>query len=611
MTGRRFYMTEEEAVRIINIVRREKPESFGLTVANKEVNRFNVILPNKRDGKGLDKGSFYGVAVSLLVVKATGDLARMSYGSIGEIYSKTPNSVWKRVVKYFQKEVNDVLTKIKVYGYIPSTSEFEYIKRIEKRVEEAIKEKGSSLTKVERVTKEQLGLSDKEWHLYQTSGSSNYKTDNGLERYGDDTLGVFLLAGKILAKDVHEYGFTEVEKKALLTYSEEVFPKLQRAKTNHKEIVNNGFKLLKALTKDEQEGNEVALKLVSSALVSALQRKELFKERIAEAQGFTEGYDKQRSVRDITTTIYKGQPQFLVTGNLNEITYTVWRGNTGAISGMDEYRGVTKVGSADNEEGSSVYRVTYTALEAILDNEDVDTKFITYSSGDWSLAYKVGSKVSLSLTPAIVDEIEREGEVSLLSFNKNRERTNMIGEALAVFEMPLIRYGVIDEGADDYFEEIEHIYNRIPYPETSYIGKVIRDWQKGYDIRMGNNTGVEKYENMANRIKHLATSYESAVVNKFNIQFGKNYNEISEIQDEDFGLDIGFVTIYYANKAVENEAKEFQKLLSDKDIHPDRIIRLPRVQSTTIKGFIASELVAILNQDLPQEFKLSVRSRLD
>lgn len=597
--ARKYHLTREDANKLVKQLRSKKYPQLIVVAISRELNQFTILpleeVENSKTPIIMQKPIYR-------ILQDIGVWDKVRGSDLDEIYEYLPKQVWEKVEDSIYQEINTYLSSIKRLGYVPTAKEGRTIENITKIVNEGVKDKYSKLSKINKVSKQQLKMSDEEWHLFSTSGSRDFIGEDGLER--DSIFNAFQNAGIILKENKNIEEDEELVKG--VQYFNTILDRVSRAQKTHIDILYEGFRGL--VQRVGREKNETALYYIEKALSLSVNRRLRFETKVREAMQFSEKYNKYTKIKTIQPIIHNNTPYILVEGDLDKMDYFVTEGRNYVSNPVSRARGVTELEGDNN--GVKKYRVTLNAFRDISINDEYEDKYIIHKEGEWDKYYETGSKVSLKLTPAFVREVDHSVQLTVVTYNANRAGMNALGQAIPFSRTDVFEYGKMYDNADSVYEDIEELYGKLT--KGGYTHNVISEWKRGYDIRNGNTEKLDEYKDMADTINTISKQLEPEVVEAVNAHLGTNYTSISQIRDHDFGLDSGFSYIDYVDNGKLEEAKALQDHASGEVILPERAITfIPRVQSVTIKDFIGNRFIKKVNEQLPKEWELTYYSRLD
>lgn len=597
--ARKYHLTRENANKLVKQLRNRKYPQLIVVAISRELNQF-TILPLEEVENSKTPIIMQKTIYSILQDLGVWDKVRGS--DLDEVYEYLPKKVWEKVEDSIYQEINTYLLSIRRLGYVPTAKEGRAIENITKIVDEAVKDKHSKLSKVNKVSKQQLKLNEEEWHLYSTSGGREFIGEDGLER--DTNLNSFKSAGVILQENKNIVDDEVLVKGA--QYFKTILDRLSRAQKTHIDILYEGFRGL--VKRVGREKNETALYYIEKALSLAVNKRLRFETKVREAMQFSEKYNKYTKIKTIQPIKHNNTPYILVEGDLDKMYYSVTEGRNYVNNPVSRARGVTELEGDNN--GAKKYRVTLNAFRDITLNDEYEDKYIIYKEGEWDKYYESGSKVSLNLTPSFVREVDNSVQLTVVTYNANRTGMNALGQALPFWRTDVFENGKMYDNADSVYEDIAELHEKIP--KGGYTYNVISEWKRGYDIRNGNTEKLDEYKDIAEQINEISQQLEPEVLDAVNDKFGTSYSSISQVKDQDFGLDSGFSYIEYTDKGKLEEARALQDQAEEETILPGRAVTfIPRVQSITIKDFIGHQFVKKINEQLPDEWTLTYYSRLD
>lgn len=597
--ARKYHLTREDANKLVKQLRSKKYPQLIVVAISRELNQFTILpleeVENSKTPIIMQKPIYR-------ILQDIGVWDKVRGSDLDEIYEYLPKQVWEKVEDSIYQEINTYLSSIKRLGYVPTAKEGRTIENITKIVNEGVKDKYSKLSKINKVSKQQLKMSDEEWHLFSTSGSRDFIGEDGLER--DSIFNAFQNAGIILKENKNIEEDEELVKG--VQYFNTILDRISRAQKTHIDILYEGFRGL--VQRVGREKNETSLYYIEKALSLSVNRRLRFETKVREAMQFSEKYNNYTKIKTIQPIIHNNTPYILLEGDLDKMHYFVTEGRNYVSNPVSRARGVTEL--EDDGSGVKKYRVTLNAFRDISINDEYEDKYIIHKEGEWDKYYETGSKVSLKLTPAFVREVDHSVQLTVVTYNANRAGVNGLGQAIPFGRTDVFEYGKMYDNADSVYEDIEELYGKLQ--KGGYTHNVISEWKRGYDIRNGNTEKLDEYKDMADKINTISKQLEPEVVGAVNAHLGTNYTSISQIRDHDFGLDSGFSYIDYADNGKLEEAKALQDHASGEVILPERAITfIPRVQSVTIKDFIGNRFIKKVNERLPKEWELTYYSRLD
>lgn len=597
--ARKYHLTREDANKLVKQLRSKKYPQLIVVAISRELNQFTILpleeVENSKTPIIMQKPIYR-------ILQDIGVWDKVRGSDLDEIYEYLPKQVWEKVEDSIYQEINTYLTSIKRLGYVPTAKEGRTIENIIKIVNEGVKDKYSKLSKINKVTKQQLKMSDEEWHLFSTSGSRDFIGEDGLER--DSIFNAFQNAGIILKENKNIEEDEELVKG--VQYFNTILDRVSRAQKTHIDILYEGFRGL--VQRVGREKNETALYYIEKALSLSVNRRLRFETKVREAMQFSEKYNNYTKIKTIQPIIHNNTPYILLEGDLDKMNYFVTEGRNYVSNPVSRARGVTELEGDNN--GVKKYRITLNAFRDITINDEYEDKYIIHKEGEWDKYYETGSKASLKLTPAFVREVDHSVQLTVVTYNANRAGVNGLGQAIPFGRTDVFEYGKMYDNADSVYEDIEELHEKLP--KGGYTYNVISEWKRGYDIRNGNTEKLDEYKDMAGTINTISKQLEPEVVEAVNAHLGTNYTSISQIRDQDFGLDSGFSYIEYADNGKLEEAQALQDHATEEVILPGRAITfIPRVQSITIKDFIGNRFIKKVNEQLPKEWELRYYSRLD
>lgn len=599
--ARKYHLTREDANKLVKQLRNRKYPQLIVVAISRELNQFTILpleeVENSKTPIIMQKPIYR-------ILQDIGVWDKVRGSDLDEIYEYLPKQVWEKVEDSIYQEINTYLTSIKRLGYVPTAKEGRTIENITKIVNEGVKDKYSKLSKINKVSKQQLKMSDEEWHLFSTSGSRDFIGEDGLER--DSIFNAFQNAGIILKenKNIEE----DVELVKGVQYFNTILDRISRAQKTHIDILYEGFRGL--VQRVGREKNETALYYIEKALRLSVNRRLRFETKVREAMQFSEKYNSYTKIKTIQPIIHNNTPYILVEGDLDKMHYFVTEGRNYVSNPVSRARGVTELEGDNN--GAKKYRVTLNAFRDISINDEYEDKYIIHKEGEWDKYYETGSKVSLKLTPAFVREVDHSVQLTVVTYNANRAGVNGLGQAIPFGRTDVFEFGKMYDNADSVYEDIMELYYLLP--SNSHAKQAISDWKRGYDVRHGNSESFEEYVEMAKEINRISVELEPEVVAGINNVFKTNFATMADVSDRDlnFGLDSGFAFIEYVDNGKNEESREFQRIKGAELIDPERAVTIiPRVQSKIMKDYVGRNFIKEISKRLPKEWELRYYSRLD
>lgn len=603
--ARKYHLTREDAKEIIKNYRKSQLPQLIIVGTNKDLNKFQLIHHEELEqvkAPVILRYPLYNLFGEL------GILDKIQGMNIGEVFEWLPSKAWGRLEDIVYNKANEFLATIKRLGYVPTQHERNHIDGIIKIASVGVKDKNSKLSKINKVSKEQLGLSDEEWALYSSSDGRAFIGEDGLER--DSIFNAFQVAVQIMQENPNIGEDEDLERG--VKYFSKILDRVSRAKKTHVDILYEGFKGL--VHQVGRKKNRLALNYIESAMSTAVNRRTRFERKVKDAMGFKQRLDEYDIIESIQPIIYNSKPYVLVSGDLDKMYYRVTEGRNYYMNPMSQARGVTELDTVLERDNKTIkyYRVTLNAFRDISINDDFGTRYIKYEGGEWDKYYESGSKVSLKLTPAFVREVDESVNLTVVNYNANREGINALGDALPFWRTDVFEYGQIYDNADSVYEDIMELYYMLP--SNSHAKQAISDWKRGYDVRHGNSESFEEYVEMAKEINRISKELEPEVVAGINNVFKTNFATMADVSDRDlnFGLDSGFAFIEYVDNGKKEESREFQRIKGAELIDPERAVTIiPRVQSKTMKDYVGRNFIKEISKRLPKEWELRYYSRLD